>query len=163
MHCMDFVNADEIARGLSPFQPERMAFEAGRLMLKRIDELMETRRDFAFETTLSSRSILQTVHKAMERNYHVVLIFFWLPSSKQAIRRVQRRVREGGHNIPEETIVRRYKKGIQNLFDLYVNVVDSCFLFDNSCQTPRIIAGKTYQNTFEIIDHERYQALRTSA
>ena len=108
LECREFVNADEIAKGLSPFNPESVAIEAGRLMLLRIDELLKANVSFSIETTLSTKSYQKLVHRAQQQSYQVKLIFFWLDSPETAIRRVAQRVREGGHNIPQDVIVRRY-------------------------------------------------------
>ena len=132
LRCKEFVNADEIARGLSPFQPEKVALGAGKLMLRRIEELMSLGQDFSFETTLSTKSFTKTIEKAKEMGYYVTLIFFWLDSVELAKDRVRTRVREGGHNIPKEVIERRYTAGIKNLFNLYCNRVDFLFIYDNS-------------------------------
>jgi predicted ABC-type ATPase len=99
LNCKEFVNADEIARGLSPFQPENVSIEAGRLMLKRIDELINSNQDFSFETTLSSKSFIKTIEEVRSKGYYVTLIFFWLESIDLAKDRVRKRVAEGGHNI----------------------------------------------------------------
>jgi predicted ABC-type ATPase len=107
LDCREFVNADEIAKGLSPFQPEKVAIESGRIMLQRIKELLEDGKDFAFETTLATRSYSNTVKKAKELKYNVVLLFFWLQKVDLAIERVKSRVVEGGHDIPDEIIRRR--------------------------------------------------------
>ena len=139
LDCKEFVNADEIARGLSPFQPEKVAFEAGRIMLHRIDELLETDKDFAFETTLATRSFRNTVLKAKERGYIITLIFFWLENQELAIERVKTRVSEGGHNIPEETIRRRYLAGLKNLFEIYIPICDTTLVFNNSDNNEELI------------------------
>lgn len=115
LNCQEFVNADEIARGLSPFRPDKVAIEAGRLMLSRIDELIQSNQDFSFETTLSTRSFINTIQIAKAKGYFVTLIFFWLDSIDLAKDRVQRRVAEGGHNIEPAVIERRYVSGIKNL------------------------------------------------
>jgi len=117
LQCDEFVNADEIARGLSPFHPERVSLEAGRLMLERISSLMVRKATFALETTLSTRSYVSLIKKAHKAGYQVELIFFWLSSPEVAIERVAKRVAEGGHNIPEDVIRRRYDAGIRNLFN----------------------------------------------
>lgn len=104
LNCKEFVNADEIARGLSPFQPEKVSIEAGKLMLTRIDELIRSKQDFSFETTLSTRSFVKTIQFAKANGYFVTLIFFWLDSIDLAKDRVQRRVAEGGHNIEPAVI-----------------------------------------------------------
>lgn len=140
LNCKEFVNADEIAKGLSPFQPEQAAFAAGRIMLHRIDELMEAGYDFAFETTLSTRSYVSTVNKAKELGYTITLLYFWLSSPDLAIERVSDRVLEGGHDIPEDVIRRRYRKGLHNLFTLFMPIVDYWILVDNSKNPFRPIA-----------------------
>ena len=108
LHCKEFVNADEIARGLSPFNPESVAIEAGRLMLKRISELLQRNESFSIETTLSTRSYFRLVEKAHLQGYDVTLLYFWLKSPQQAIERVAERVAKGGHDIPKDIIIRRY-------------------------------------------------------
>lgn len=113
LDCKEFVNADEIAKGLSPFQPEKVAFEAGRIMLHRINELLQQNENFAFETTLSTRSYKNKVLEAKSKNYNITLLFFWLKNAELAKERVKTRVMEGGHNIPADVIERRYIKGIK--------------------------------------------------
>jgi len=132
LDCNEFVNADEIAKGLSPFNPNKVAIKAGRLMLTRIDELLESGVDFAFETTLSTRSYVNTVKKAQEKGYFVTVLYFWLNTPDLAVERVKIRVKEGGHDIPEETIRRRYDLGISNMFNLYIPVADYWMFIDNS-------------------------------
>jgi predicted ABC-type ATPase len=131
-NCNEFVNADEIAKGLSPFNQESVAIKAGKLMLQRIDELIENKISFAFETTLSTRSYTSFVKKAKELGYEVILTFLYLNSAELAINRVKRRVNEGGHNIPVEIIKRRYQKGLLNFFKLYQPIVSKWVLIDNS-------------------------------
>jgi len=116
LHIKEFVNADEIARGLSPFQPETVSIEAGKIMLNRINELIKQNQDFAFETTLASRSFAQLCKSVQQKEYQVCLTFFWLDSIELAIERVKQRVLDGGHNIPTETIIRRYGAGLKNFF-----------------------------------------------
>lgn len=132
LQCNEFVNADEIARGLSPFQPESVAFEAGRIMLHRIDELLNERVDFAFETTLSTRSYTGRIKRAQAAGYKVQLIFFWLESIDLARKRVRKRVKNGGHHIPEDVIARRYVRGIDNLFTIYFDICDEVLVVDNT-------------------------------
>jgi predicted ABC-type ATPase len=139
LSCKEFVNADEIARGISPFQPEKVAVEAGRLMLNRISELMEDGEDFAFETTLSTRSYKNRVVQAQQKGYFVTLIYYWLEFPQLAEKRVELRVKEGGHNIPKDVINRRYIKGIQNLFNIYMPVCDYTMIFDNSRPEPALV------------------------
>lgn len=139
LHCKEFVNADEIARGLSPFQPERVSFEAGRIMLHRIQELLERKTDFAFETTLASKTYLNTIRKAKFQGYEVVLIFFWLESPELAKSRVRKRVIEGGHDIPDDVIERRYVRGLKNLFALFIPECDYRIIVNNSGSSPEIV------------------------
>lgn len=136
--CREFVNADEIARGLSPFNPESAAIEAGRLMLKRIDMLLQGEESFSIETTLATRSYVKLIERAHERGFDVNLLFFWLETPEAAIRRVAQRVSEGGHNIPTDTIIRRYHLGINNFFKLFKDRVDYWMLVDND-KNPRIV------------------------
>lgn len=140
LNCINFVNADEIARGLSPFSPDTVDVQAARIMLQRIDELLAQKADFAIETTLATRSYVQLIKRAQAIGYKVHLLFFCLESPEQAIQRVAQRVSEGGHNIPEEVIRRRYKSGLNNLVHLYLPVCDSVLVFDNTKGAPRIIA-----------------------
>lgn len=128
----EFVNADEIARGLSPFNPEGMAIEAGRLMLLRIDELLLKGRDFAIETTLATRSYSRLVLRAQAMGYTVHLMFFWLNSINLAEERVETRVQLGGHNIAKDVIKRRYHLGLHNLFEVFIPIVDEWMIVDNS-------------------------------
>ncbi|MFH1004283.1 MAG: zeta toxin family protein [Bacteroidota bacterium] len=141
LNCHEFVNADEIAKGLSPFQPEKSAIEAGRLMLHRIYELIKRKIDFAFETTLAAKSYAHTVKKAKENDYNVALIYFWLNTPDLAIERIKNRVSQGGHNIGEDVIRRRYKKGLENLFDIFIPICDYWLVIDNS-QTPFIFVAE---------------------
>jgi len=148
LQCTEFVNADEIARGLSPFNPDSMIIEAGRLMLKRIHELLQRDKSFSIETTLSSRSYFKLVNQAHQQGYDVTLLFFWLQSPAQAIERVAERVAKGGHGIPNETIIRRYWAGLRNLLNIYMPIVDTWILVNNS-ETPRqvIATGGQRQKT----------------
>lgn len=132
LDCKEFVNADEIAHGLSPFNPESVAIEAGRIMLKRIDELLQQDVSFSIETTLATRSYVSLVRKAVAKGYSVKLLFFWLNSPELAVQRVAERVAGGGHNIPADVIRRRYALGISNLFNLFMNEVDYWEIYDNS-------------------------------
>lgn len=140
LNCREFVNSDSIAAGLSPFEPERYAFEAGRLMLKRIDQLIEQKVDFAFETTLSSKTYTDRIREARNLGYKVYLFFFWLDNVELAIKRVSKRVKAGGHNIPVEVIRRRYRRGLRNFFDLYRVEVDYWMVVNNSQRKPFSLA-----------------------
>ena len=141
--CKEFVNADEIARGISPFNPEKVAIQAGRLMLKRINDLLNDEETFAIETTLSTKLFAEFINKAKTKGYEIILLFLRLNSVDLAIKRVRIRVNEGGHNIPNEVIKRRYISGLKNLFQLYIPNVDKWFLVDNSGETFQFIAEGT--------------------
>ena len=150
LNCKEFVNADEIAKGLSPFQPESVAMQAGRIMLARMDELLQKGETFAFETTLATKSYKQKIEWAQANGYEVTLLFFWLRNVTMAKERVAQRVAEGGHSIPSETIERRYHNGIANLFAIYIDMVDICYIFDNS-EGERTPIAKKYKGGKEII------------
>ncbi len=140
--CKEFVNADEIAKGLSPFQPETVAFEAGRIMLNRINDLLKNNETFAFETTLSTKSYRSKIIEAQGKGYTVTLLFFWLENIELAKERVDIRVKEGGHFIADDIIERRYLRGIKNLFEIYLEIVDGVLIFNNSLPIPKLLAQK---------------------
>lgn len=150
--CREFVNADEIAKGLSPFNTESVAIEAGRLMLQRIEYLVSRHETFAIETTLATRSYKTLVRRAHQEGYYVVLLYFWLESPEMAKMRVAKRVSEGGHNIPEAVIVRRYWMGLKNLFGVFMPIVDAWSLYDNNSNT-QLIANK--DNIADSVKYER--------
>ena len=141
LQCKEFVNAYEIAKGLSPFNPESVAIEAGRLMLQRIEELLERGETFSIETTLATKSYVNLVRRAQAKGYRVHLIFFWLETPELAVQRVAERVSKGGHNIPTDVIHRRYAAGIRNLFKHFMAEVDLWMIYDNS-RTPRVFVAK---------------------
>lgn len=162
LKCKEFVNADEIAKGLSPFNPEKVAIDAGKLMLMRMEELLAQGVSFAFETTLATKGYKRFIKRAQESGYRVTLIYFWLNSTELAIQRVAKRVMEGGHNIPEEVIRRRYVSGITNLFEIYMDCVDYWMLADNS-QAPRVIVAEGGRNIkTEIHDLELYNIIKSN-
>lgn len=140
LDCHEFVNADEIARGLSPFRPEAVSVQAGRLLLGRVQELLAADESFALETTLATRIYLKIIANAQAQGYFVSLLFFWLPSPDVAVARVAMRVREGGHFIPEDVIRRRYVGGLRQFFGAYAQVVDKWSFFDNSAGQARLLA-----------------------
>jgi len=160
LDCKEFVNADEIAKGLSPFQPEKASFEAGRIMLNRINELLSENENFAFETTLSTKSYKTKIQKAKDRGYRVILLFFWLQNIELAKERVRIRVSEGGHNIEPEVIERRYIRGIKNLFDIYLPIVDGAFIFDNSEAKHELIADKQIDTSINIANIDKFNILK---
>lgn len=160
MNCREFVNADEIAKGLSPFQPEKVSFEAGRIMLNRINELLVNQETFAFETTLATKSYKSKVVDAQRNGYVVTLLFFWLEDVNLATERVRTRVLEGGHNIELEVIKRRYINGIKNLFGIYLPIVDEAMIFDNSGGLPDLIAEKIKDSELDIINITKFDKLK---
>ncbi|PIQ47139.1 MAG: zeta toxin [Cytophagales bacterium CG12_big_fil_rev_8_21_14_0_65_40_12] len=159
LNVQEFVNADEIARGISPFQPEKAGIEAGRIMLERIDDLIARKVDFAFETTLATRSYAGKIKKAKVQGYYVILIFFWLESIELAKERVNVRVSEGGHNIPEDIIERRYNRGLRNFFQLYQNEVDEWMFMDNSYGNFDLISKSDQHKNQIVINDEIWSTL----
>ena len=156
----EFVNADAIAQGLSAFAPERVAFQAGRIMLERLQQLANQRVNFAFETTLASRTFAPWIANLQQTGYLFNLIFLWLPSADIAIARVQQRVTQGGHHVPEETIQRRYEAGIRNFFELYRPLADSWFFYDNSnTANPRLLAAGEKESNINIADAQTWQQI----
>ncbi|MFD1469115.1 zeta toxin family protein [Hymenobacter caeli] len=160
LDCREFVNADEIARGLSPFQPEKVAFEAGRIMLHRVDELFARGETFAVETTLATKIYQQNIVAAQQQGYTVILLFFWLNDVELAQERVKTRISEGGHSIEPDVITRRYQQGIINLFDNYLPLVDEALIFDNSAGEHVLLAEKISSN-LHIVNNHIYSQLRT--
>ena len=163
LNCKEFVNADEIAKGISPFQPENAAIDAGKIMLNRIKELIKLQIDFSFETTLSARHFMSLIKEAQNKGYFVTLVFFWLNSVELAIQRVKIRVSEGGHNIPENTIRRRYRTGITNLTKLYIPLCDYWMIIDNSEAPFSLIAEGLENNEFDIKDNLIWTKINTQA
>ena len=160
LDCKEFVNADEIAKGLSPFQPETVSFEAGRIMLNRINELLNKGTSFSFETTLSTKSYRNFILNAKEQGYKVTLLYFWLQTIELAKERVKTRVQEGGHNIAEDVIERRYYRGIKNLFEIYIDIVDALLIFDNSFGKHQLIAQTDNAGIIEIIEEAEFNKLK---
>ncbi len=158
LDCKEFVNADEIARGLSPFQPEKVNIHAGRIMLTRIKRLINDGVDFAYETTLSAKSYVNLIRQAQKKGYFVTLVFFWLNTPDLAVKRVKTRVLEGGHDIPENIIRRRYESGMKNLFQLYIPIADNWILIDNSGEPYQVIAEGIKDNA-EIINQKIWNNL----
>ena len=134
--CPTFVNADLIASGVNPFQPERSTVRAGRLMLGLIEEYVCRRESFAFETTLSGRGFARRIPHWQEQGYWVKLYFLRLPSPDMAVARVRNRVRQGGHDVPEETVRRRFDAGWRNFHSIYKVMVDEWVVYDGSGSVP---------------------------
>lgn len=156
----EFVNADVLAQGLSAFSPEKVAISAGKIMLARLNELAETGENFAFETTLSTKSFLPRLKKLRENGYQFNLVFIWLADPELAVLRVAERVKQGGHNIPEDTIKRRYEKGLRNFFSLYQPIADRWFFYDNSdLENLRLIATGKLMNIERVFNAKVWQNL----
>ncbi len=138
--CREFVNADLIAAGLSPFNPESLAIQAGKLMLERIEALAEARVDFGFETTLAGKSWVPVLQRLRERGYRLHIFFLWIPTPDLALTRIEERVRAGGHSVPEEVVRRRFRRGLRNFFKIYAPMVDAWLVLDNSTTPPDPVA-----------------------
>lgn len=160
LDCKEFVNADEIAKGLSPFQPEKVAIDAGRIMIFRIEELLKQKKDFAIETTLATKSYVSLIKKSQTLGYFVTLLYFWLSSPELAIQRVEDRVRSGGHHVPKDVIRRRYKAGIRNLFTLYTPVADYWMVVNNSINPFKIVVDGKKQEIIEEHDTEVFNQIK---
>ena len=158
VECLEFVNADLIASGLSPFSPEHAAIRAGRLMLERIHFLADRGTDFGFETTLSGKGYVRLLKDLKNRGYRIYLYFLWVDNVDIALERVADRVRRGGHNVPEKVVRRRFNRGLPNLFNLYRPLLDLWAIFDNSTDHPVMIACEE-DGDLEIIDSVRFSKL----
>lgn len=163
LECSEFVNSDEFAKGLSPFKPENASIQASRYMIMKIRYLLKRRQDFAVETTLATRTLMRTVCMAQDAGYTVTLLYFWLKSPDLAVERVRARVEAGGHNIPEETIRRRYQVGIEYFFHYYAPVCERWILADNSQIPFRVIAEGSKGEVTSIRDGQTYEKIRMTA
>ena len=150
----EFINADEIARGLAPKHPESMALTASKLMINRLKELLDADKSFAFETTASGTNYLKHLRLAKAKGYEISLTFLWLSRPEEAVSRVAQRVKQGGHHVPEDSVIRRYYSGIKNLVLHYLPLADEAFIFDNSSEesAKRLIARKNKSSRIDIID-----------
>jgi predicted ABC-type ATPase len=160
LDCDEFINADEIARGISPLNPEKASIEAGRFMLTNIEKLITDKKDFAFETTLATKSYVNTVKLARQNGYQIVLVYFWLDSVSLAIERVKTRVHDGGHNIPEPVIIRRYYSGLSNLFNLYIPICDYWMIFDNSTAPSELVAEGYLNGEMEVRNPDSFEKIK---
>lgn len=163
LDCREFVNSDEFAKGLSPFKPENASIQASRYMLMKIRYLLKNQKDFAVETTLATRTLLKTARMAQDMGYSVTLLYFWLNSPELAIERVRARVEAGGHNIPEETIIRRYHVGIDYFFHYYAPICERWILADNSQIPFRVIAEGSKSDVINIKDEATYAKVKAIA
>ncbi|MBE6215927.1 MAG: zeta toxin [Bacteroidales bacterium] len=163
LDCKEFVNSDEFAKGLSPFDPSKASIQASRYMLLKIRYLLKRGQDFAVETTLATRTLLKTAKMAQSAGYTVTLLYFWLNSPDLAVERVRARVEAGGHNIPEETIRRRYNTGIYYFFNLYAPICERWILADNSQIPFRVIAEGSRNDVINIRDEQTYAKIKAIA
>lgn len=159
LHVDNFVNADVIAQGLCAYQPEKAAIQAGRIMLERIHTLAKDGANFAFETTLASRSFATWIPKLKKQGYQFHLVFLWLKNADLAVVRVKERVKAGGHSVPEDTIKRRYSAGLKNFFNLYCTLADSWQLYDNSNANSVSTIASTFNHDLSIYDDALWQHL----
>jgi len=159
-HVQEFVNADVIARGLSAFHPEEAAIDAGRVMLTRLRDLAAQRKNFAFETKLSSRTFAPWIRGLKKEGYVFHLFYLWLPTADGCIKRVYRRKSVGGHFVPEETIRRRYEGGLRNFFNLYMPIANTWEFYDNSLEPRRLIAKGEMGSPETIVDAEIWDRLK---
>jgi predicted ABC-type ATPase len=162
MRCREFVNADLIAAGLSPFAPDRASFEAGRIMLTRLRALAERREDFAFETTLAGRAYAPLLRDLRSAGYRIRLDFLWIPDLSITRGRVRQRVMKGGHDIPEDVQLRRFHLGIRNLAELYRPLLDHWRLYDNTGRYPHLVAEEK-DGVLAVNDAVRLATIETSA
>ena len=163
LDCSEFVNSDEFAKGLSPFNPEKASIQASRYMIMKIRYLLKKQKDFGIETTLATRTLLKTIRMAQEAGYTVTLLYFWLNSPELAVERVAARVGTGGHDIPEETIRRRYRVGIDYFFHDYAPICERWILADNSQIPFRVIAEGSKNDLINIRDEATYEQIRRQA
>ena len=163
LDCKEFVNSDEFAKSLSPFDPSQASIQASRYMLLKVRYLLKRNEDFAVETTLATRTLLKIVKAAQDAGYTVTLLYFWLNSPELAIARVKARVATGGHNIPEETIRRRYHVGIDYFFNIYAPISERWILADNSQIPFRVIAEGSKNDVINIKDEETYKKIYSIA
>lgn len=159
VNCPNFINVDLIAQGLAPFEPSSAAIKAGKLVLQQIDEFAGRGVDFAFETTLSGKLYVNRLKKLKTKGYKLHLFFLWIPSPELAIARVKNRVAEGGHNVPEKDVRRRFSRGINNFFKLYEPLLNSWMLFDNS-QTKPLLISKRRNGHKEVLNEELFKVIQ---
>lgn len=159
LECSEFVNSDEFAKSLSPFDPSAASVIASRYMLMKIKYLLSQKKDFIVETTLATRSLTNTIKEAQSLGYEVTLLYFWLNSVELAINRVKKRVESGGHNISEDVIRRRYIMGLKYFFEIYSPLCNRWVLADNS-KSPFVVVAEGNKDKIQIKDEEKYAIIR---
>ena len=160
--CPNFINADLIAQGLSPFAPRSVAIKAGKIVLNQINEFARRRVDFAFESTLAGKTYAALFKKLKAKGYRLHAFFLWIPSAELAITRIKDRVAEGGHDIPNQDVKRRFKRSLVNFFEIYQPLLDSWMIFNNSGSTPALIA-KTKNGQVQVLDEKLYKQIKLLA
>jgi predicted ABC-type ATPase len=160
----EFINADEIAKGLAPLHPESVALAASKLMIRRLKELLEADKNFAFETTASGTNYVKHLQLAKSKKYEIHLTFLWLTSPEEAIKRVAQRVKQGGHSVQDDTVVRRYYAGLKNLLAHYLPLSNLAHILDNSSEksAKRLIAKKNLDGSMNILDRVTWKKIERS-
>jgi len=156
--CPNFVNADLIAQGLSPFSPRTAAIKAGRLVLEQIHSLADKNLDFAFETTLSGKSYIPFLTELKKKNYSINIFFLWIPNTELALNRIKDRVSTGGHDVPAVDVRRRFHRGIYNFIHYYKSLADTWSLFNNADAVPKLIAREK-NGQVDVIDNETFEKI----
>lgn len=159
LDCREFVNSDEFAKAISPFNPAAASITASRYMLKKINYLMDRSIDFSVETTLATRSLEGIIERAKRQGYSIILLYFWLNSPDIAVKRVRDRVAAGGHNIPEDVVRRRYSMGLYYFFNTYLELCDRWILADNTI-TPFTVIAEGQGQVLYIKDNDKFQLIR---
>ncbi len=154
--CSNFVNADLIAAGLSPFSPSNVNIKAGKLLLAEIDNFIAHKADFAFESTLAGKTYGNLIKEAKIKGYHVYIFFLWIPNIHLAKERIKQRVKQGGHHVPDVDVQRRLDRSLKNFFDLYMPLADAWDIFDNSAMKPVLVA-KFNEKGLQVLDKGLYQ------
>ena len=158
--CLRFLNADEIARGLSPLKPSAGAVKAARLLLREVDDAIAGTETFGLESTISGLTYVRILRGAQRRGYVVKLFYLWLPSAEVAVRRVRERVRKGGHDVPAVDVRRRFERSLTNLARHYLPLVDEWSILDNSGPAPRLIAEGTGLGA-KVMDEQLFAAINS--
>jgi len=161
LECRQFVNSDEFAKSLSPFNPSAASVRASRYILMKVNYMLDHGETFSIETTLATRTLLKIVGRAQQHGYKVIIMYFWLSSPQMAIERVRRRVASGGHDIPDEVIKRRYYMGLSYFFNYYIPVCDQWILGDNTIAPFKVIAQGSKGDETIIRDPKTYEIIKT--
>lgn len=159
LDCREFVNSDEFAKSLSPFNPASASVTASRFMLRRVEYLIGKGTDFSIETTLATRSLVRVINSARKSGYVITILYLWVSSPEIAIQRVRDRVASGGHNIADDVLRRRYISGLNYLFDIYMPLCDRWMIADNSCSTFTLVAEGDKKRTI-IKDDDKFRKIR---